>query len=97
MEFDTEQLNQIEMFASRAFTPRDVAIIIGVPVMEFEILFTDEKHTAFLAYEKGRLKALMDLRNNIYASALSGSSPAQAEIAKLFTKQASTLNLLIHA
>jgi hypothetical protein len=97
MQFDQEQLNQIELFASRAFSPRDIAVILSVPVQDFEFRFTNNEDPAFLAFEKGRLRAELDLRNNIYASAISGSSPAQAEMEKLFKTQRNHIKTLNHA
>jgi hypothetical protein len=97
MEFSQEQLKQIELFASRAFSPRDIAIILSLPVQDFEFRFADDQDPAFLAFEKGRLQAELDLRNNIYASAISGSSPAQSEMDKLFKTQRNNLKTLNHA
>lgn len=92
MHLTTEQLKEVESFASLAFSPRDIAVILCIPVDDFEQLFAIETSPIFLAFERGRLKALKDLRAAIYNTAISGSSPAQAEIIKLFKSQSTEIN-----
>lgn len=92
--YTPEQLTEIEQFASRAFTVREIAIIVGQPIDDFEKCFFDETHPVHLAYMRGSLKAQLDIRNALYNSALSGSSPAQVEIAKAFTQQINYLKIL---
>jgi hypothetical protein len=92
--YTQEQLTEIEQFASRAFTVREIAIIINVPVDEFEKCFFDEAHPVHIAYMRGSLKAQLDIRNALFNSAISGSSPAQVEIAKSFTNQINYLKIL---
>lgn len=94
MQLSEEQLKEIEQFASRAFKVAEIAIIIGVPANELELEFNMPGSLAFTAFEKGRLKSMFDLRNNIYSNALGGSSPAQVEMAKLFNSQYSNLKLI---
>ena len=94
MQLEPEQHTQIELFASRAFKVRDIAIILGVSPDELEIEFTNETSPAFLSFERGRLKAMLDLRNNIYSSAISGSAPAQSEMDSLFKSQYANLKTI---
>jgi hypothetical protein len=92
--YTEEQLKEIEQFASRAFTVREIAIIIGVPVDVFEKCFFNDAHPVHVAYMRGSLSAQLEIRNALYNSALSGSSPAQVEIAKSFTNQINYLKIL---
>lgn len=94
MQLTAEQLILIEQFASRAFTVGEIAVIIEIPVGVLEMEFNAIDSLAFNAFEKGRLKSQLDLRNNIYANALSGSSPAQTEMLKLFNTQYSNLKTI---
>ena len=75
-------LETIEQSAYKGFTIKEVAHIIGAIPSDFEQLFSDESHEQVIAYKKGLYQAHSDLRAQIMNSALSGSSPAQAEMYK---------------
>ena len=85
---DNNILETIEASAYKGFTIKEVAHIIGAAPSEFEQLFTDETNEQVIAYKKGLYQAQADLRGQIMNSALSGSSPAQAEMTK-YLKNAS--------
>lgn len=73
-------LEIIEQSAYKGFTIKEVAHIIGAVPDVFEELFSDESNEQVIAYKKGLYQAQADLRGQIMNSALSGSSPAQAEM-----------------
>lgn len=82
MQLTEEHLAGITDAAYKGFEVRQVAHLLGVPASQFELLFTDESHPATLAYMKGLYQAQSDLRDAVISSAISGSSPAQAEMKK---------------
>lgn len=82
MNLDNTQIEAIELAAYKGFEVQQVAHLLGVPASDFELLFTIENHPATLAYMKGIYTAQSDLRQAIIDSAISGSSPAQAEMKK---------------
>lgn len=92
-----DQLNEIELFASRGFTVREVAIILKKNITEFEVLFLDENSDAYLHYNSGILKAQLAIRNSLFNSAVSGSNPAQAEMQQHFDNATDYLKSLTHA
>jgi hypothetical protein len=94
MHLTPEQLAEIELFASRGFTVREVAIILKLNITDFEILFLEENNPAFMHYNSGLLKAELSVRNSLYNSAVSGSNPAQVEMQQHFTKASNYLKQL---
>lgn len=95
MQLNEEQLQQVELFASRGFTFKQITIILDLSEEECEFALSNRSSTFYKAYMRGFLKAEMDLRNAIYNSALSGSSPAQAEMIKFFKDAVSELKITI--
>ena len=82
MQISDEQLQAITDAAYKGFKVEQVAHLIGVPKEDFTFLFSDESHPAVIAYLKGVYQMQSDLRTAVMSSALSGSSPAQAEMKK---------------
>lgn len=93
MQLTPEELANIEQCAYKGFEIRQVAHLIGKPATAFEILFDDESHPAVLAYMKGLYQAQSDLRDAVISSAISGSSPAQAEMRKNLEAAMATLKI----
>lgn len=93
MQLTPEQLQAIEAAAYKGFEVRQVAHIIGVPATDFELLFTQENHPAVIYYMKGVYQAQSDLREAVINSAISGSSPAQAEMKKHLDGAIASFNL----
>lgn len=88
-------LETIEASAYKGFTIKEVAHIIGAIPSEFELLFAEEDKPEVIAYKKGLYQAQADLRGQIMQSAMSGSSPAQAEM-KQFLKNAEASLMIIN-
>ena len=82
MQLTPEELENIYQAAYKGFEVRQVAHLIGKSAIEFELLFEDEKHPAAISYMKGLYQAQSDLRDAVVSSAISVSSPAQAEMRK---------------
>jgi hypothetical protein len=93
MLITSEQLAEIELFASRGFTVNEIAVVLNINIVELSLDFNQPDSVAYPSFERGRLKALLDIRNSIFASAVSGSSPAQTEILKIFNSQFANLKL----
>lgn len=85
MKLTQEQLTEIEKFAALGCTIDEVCIILGVPKMEWKIMMIDESSPAFLAYHKGILLSVCQVREAVLNSAISGSGPAQMLMKKQFT------------
>lgn len=81
MNLTTEQLEQLETMAGLFFKIPEILVSIGIPVHledEFSnIVKFDNEHPAFIAYQRGRLTAEIEIRQSIKQAALNGSNPAQ--------------------
>jgi hypothetical protein len=82
MQLTDEQLQAITDAAYKGFTVEQVAHLIGVSRKDFTFLFSDDSQAVVIAYLKGVYQMQSDLRTAIISSAISGSSPAQAEMKK---------------
>jgi hypothetical protein len=79
-----EQLTDIERLAAAAYTPKQVAFMLGVKPSLFEAAVRDEESDASIAYYKGLLTSELSIRESILLLARNGSSPAQTLANKLF-------------
>jgi hypothetical protein len=82
MQLTDEEISSVEAAAYKGFEVSQVAHLLGKPADDFELLFTQENNPAVIAYMKGLYQAQSDLREAVINSAISGSSPAQAEMKK---------------
>lgn len=83
LNLSDDQLEKLTELGQVLFTPKECATFLMIPYQEFMEAFTDENDMAYLAYEKGRLLTLYEVRMNTYLMAKNGSSPAQTAIEKL--------------
>jgi hypothetical protein len=81
MNLTEDQLKQLEILAGLFFSLQDMMLALDIPLyaeQDFKQMVKYEKtHPAFLAYQKGRLTAEIELRQSIKQAALNGSNPAQ--------------------
>jgi hypothetical protein len=81
MNLTEDQLKQLEILAGLFFSLQDMMLALDIPLykeQDFKQTVKYEKtHPAFLAYQKGRLTAEIELRQSIKQAALNGSNPAQ--------------------
>ena len=77
MNFNEDQLKEIESMASLFFNPEEIAINLEVDEADFLEMLLTKSGNGYTAYMKGRLKTDTDIRQAILQSALNGSSPAQ--------------------
>jgi hypothetical protein len=94
MEIDKTVLETIEASAYKGFSVKEVAYIIGMPPKDFELKFADDNDACVISFRKGLYQSISDLREQIMQSALSGSSPAQAEMIKILKESVNELNFL---
>lgn len=78
-----EILDEIEKFASLAFAPEQVAVIVEIDEKKFLNEMLDNESEIFKAYNKGILLTEAKLREVVFDQAFSGSTPAQ-NIAKTY-------------
>src|SRR5688500_8877454 len=83
MELSNEDLEAIERVAAAAYSPREVAFILGFPVNQFTALMKDDESSASIAYFKGLYSSELKVRESIMAMARNASSPAQTLANKL--------------
>ncbi len=81
-----EQFKEIEELAAVFFTPKEIAIIVGISVPLFDEAVKDETTNVYNAFQRGRLQSEYDLRKSIVKLAKSGSSPAQTMAMDLLQK-----------
>jgi hypothetical protein len=84
MELSNEILEEIERIAAAAYSPREVAFILGLPVKVFTAAVKDEDTDASIAYYKGLYSSELKVRESIMQLARNASSPAQTMANKLF-------------
>ncbi len=87
MNLTEEQLNEVEKLAGLFFSPSEIMIAIELPLhMEEDfrqVILIENDHPLFIAYNRGRLTAEIQLRQSIKQAALNGSNPAQASMLEL--------------
>lgn len=83
MKLTNEQLQQVTDFAELLFTPAEVATIIGVPVLDFQIEQEKPESEVSAAFQRGRLLAKATIRKKLFTLAQQGSSQAQSLVLKL--------------
>ncbi len=84
MELTNEQLEEITKVASCAYSPRQVAFILGISPAAFSEMVRDEDSAASIAYFKGFFSSEMSVRESVLKLARDGSSPAQSTSIELF-------------
>lgn len=72
-----DEVKQVEELAAVFFTPKEIAIIMQLNIIDVDEAMEDDEAAFYLAFQKGRLQSEYDLRKSIAKLAKSGSSPAQ--------------------
>lgn len=84
MELSKTDLEDIERAAAAAYSPKEVAFILGFKPAAFVALVKDEECDASVAYFKGLYSSELTVRESIMTLARNASSPAQTLANKLF-------------
>lgn len=91
MEFNSDQLKEIERLAAAAFSPRETAFMLGIAPTEFKNEIANEDSEAAIAYYKGFYSSELAIRESAFLLARSGSSPAQTLALKYFDETKSKI------
>ena len=80
MKLDEQQIDDLTENGRLQFTPRECAIIMGLPQHAEEFIGAAEDLDTPIgaAYQRGRLLAIAEVRRKVLEMAKQGSSPAQA-------------------
>ncbi len=71
-----EQLKSIEESGRELMSPKEAAIIAGIDWQVFKAEF-DGQGAAYLAYQRGSLKRICEMKKVVLDLAIAGSAPAQ--------------------
>lgn len=89
----TEQLKEIEDFASLMLTPTEVALAVGMEPKDFLNSLELKEDELYKAYMKGHLRTKAENNRAILQMAKAGSSPAQKELLNLIKSVLGKMNL----
>lgn len=84
MEISEKEIAEIERAAAAAYSPKEVAFILGFSPAEFAALVKDEESAVSAAYYKGLYSSELAVRESIMTLARNASSPAQTLANNLF-------------
>lgn len=83
MTLTDTQLLEVEEMAKCFFMPREIALVLQVPVAEFEEACKEEGTKVYQAYWKGWYTSTYEHRKKVITLANQGSSPAQTMVGKM--------------
>lgn len=92
MEFDNEQLKEIEEFSYSLLHPKDIAVVLQVDYHCFVEQLHDKRSAVYQAFYRGHLRAKAAMQRSLVESAKQGSHPAYKEAAVLL-KEATSYEL----
>lgn len=69
--------------AYRLFSPKEIAIAIGLPVEEFCIRCSIQDSPESKKYYEGRYQQITEIRESLIKAAKNGSNPAQEKLLEL--------------
>ena len=88
-----ETINKIKELAALFFSPKEVAIMLGLDVQQFVKDCKREDTDAYNAFRGGRLEQIALHRKKVIELAVkSGSSPAQTMVDKMISDSEAKLN-----
>lgn len=83
MIFTDEELATIEMMAGTNYSPKQIALYLGVDSKKFMKLYNDKNSVVRVAYERGLLETTFDVQRKQVENARSGNITA----AQIFLKE----------
>jgi len=92
MDFSDEELNLIEELGSTAMTIPNVAKILQVPELDFELEYSQPMSQARTRYLAGFLRLEAELHKSVKESAMQGSNPAQQLMQRYIDEVKNTQN-----
>lgn len=78
-------LVEIEKLASFLFTPTEIGLVIDQ--VDFDERMEDDESPEYRAYQRGKLKAKLELHKNVLGLAKQGSGPAQSLALRMLANQ----------
>ena len=88
MKIDQETLKEISVYAELAFSPGEVAVIVGVDRVKFLEQYGIVDSDIWLAFKSGSLKSQALIRISLLKLAKNGSGSAQTQALNLFKEMA---------
>jgi len=88
LKFSDEEFETIEHLAATNFTPKNMAIYLGVNFKDFEKEFQNKASKVSFHYNKGILSAAFEIENQLLKNAKSGNITAAQESKKATEKRA---------
>ena len=83
MDLNDEILENIYQLAYRLFSPKEIALAIGLPVEDFCIKCSIQDSPESKKYYEGRFQQLNEIREALIKAAKNGSNPAQEQLLQL--------------
>lgn len=80
---DNTTLKQIEELGGLNYSPKEIALIVGLPEEQVNEWMDDEDSEFYRAYMKGFYITDISVRKSIFKLAAAGSSPAQSLVIRL--------------
>lgn len=87
MSLTQQQSDEIEKMAYRLIPPGLIAINIGMDETDFIQELRTPGTEIRMAFYRGHLRQMVEVREAIIKSAVNGSNPAQQELIKFFKSQ----------
>ena len=87
MNVTQQQREEIEKMAYRLIPPGIIAINIGVDETDFLTELRTPGTGVRVAFYRGHIRQMIEVREAIIKSAINGSNPAQQELIKFFKSQ----------
>ena len=75
-----ETINQIEEYANKLLTIKDIAVLIGISSQMMSLMVADENNPVALAYNRGKAKRLLQIHEQEISLAETGSAQAMANL-----------------
>ena len=85
-DITAEELAEVESLAGLFFSPREISVMLELPLPEILEQIDINAGNFYRAFQKGRLQNEVDLRKAIMQLARAGSSPAQTMAMDLLNK-----------
>jgi hypothetical protein len=88
----SEQLDNIEEFASNFMTWRQIAILVDIPDNELKEKLLDKNSQIYIRYTKGKTKSILEINKRLVKLAKLGSPQAELLVKDDINKQLSAEN-----
>ena len=87
MKITDEEIEQVRLYAYDLMTWRDIAYLLGKERHEFHAAFMNERNPVHIAYHKGRVERIHNLRVPVLKLAEMGAPQAELLAQKFIEEQ----------